>query len=83
MDLYKNHLDTEAQFEGAMFTHPTRSINLGPRKSAYTILESMNDKIDPEWEIIKSLKVSAKDTTVLLEAQGSVEELLNIILGKK
>lgn len=44
---------------------------------------SMNDKIDPEWEIIKSLKVSAKDTAVLLEAQGSVDELLNIILGKK
>lgn len=44
---------------------------------------SLNDKIDPNWEMVKSLKVSAKDTTVLLEAKGSVEEILNIIMGKK
>ncbi|MHA1746155.1 MAG: DNA polymerase II large subunit [Promethearchaeota archaeon] len=61
MVLYKNHLDTPAQFEGAMFTHPTRSINLGPRKSAYTILGSMNDKIEAQLylaDIIEAVDVS-------------------------
>lgn len=43
----------------------------------------MNDKIDPEWDIIKSLKVSAKGASVVLESQGSVEELLNLLMGKK
>ncbi len=44
---------------------------------------AMNEKIDPEWEIIKSLNVSAKGTTVVLQSQGSVEELLNVLMGKK
>jgi len=44
---------------------------------------SMNEKIDPEWDIIKSLKVTSKDTTVALESQGSIEELLNVLMGKK
>ncbi|MFC2160057.1 hypothetical protein ACFLRW_01055 [Acidobacteriota bacterium] len=44
---------------------------------------SMNDKIDPEWDIVKSLTVSTKGSAVLVESQGSVEELLNIILGKR
>jgi hypothetical protein len=43
---------------------------------------SMNDKIDPNWSIIKSLKVSSKGKNVVLESQGSVEELLNIIKKK-
>ena len=44
---------------------------------------SMNDKIDPNWDIVKSLKVSAKGSTVVLESQGTVKELLNIIMEKK
>jgi len=44
---------------------------------------SMNDKIDPDWDIIKSLSVSTKGTSVVLESQGSVEELLNIIKGQR
>ncbi len=43
----------------------------------------MNDKIDPEWEIIKSLKVSTRGATVVLESQGAVKELLNLLMKKK
>jgi len=61
MKIYKNFLDTPAQFEGAMFTHPTKSINLGPRKSAYTLLETMNDKIEAQLylaDIIEAVDVA-------------------------
>ncbi len=44
---------------------------------------SMNEKIDPEWDIVKSLNVTVKGTSVVLESQGSVEELLNLLMGKK
>ncbi len=62
---------------------PETAANMKSMVTGLKAFLSMNDKIDPNWEIIKSLQVSAKDTTVLLEAQGSVDELLNIIMGKK
>lgn len=62
---------------------PETATNLESMVTGLKAFLSMNDKIDPDWDIIKSLKVSAKGTTVVLESQGSVEELLNVLMGKK
>ena len=48
MDLFKDHLRTESQFEGSMYTHPTKSINLGPHKSAYSLFKTMDEKIESQ-----------------------------------
>ena len=53
MDIFKHHLRTESQFEGSMFTHPTKSINLGPHKSAYSLFTTMNEKIDSQLYLAK------------------------------
>ncbi|MHA1584957.1 MAG: DNA polymerase II large subunit [Promethearchaeota archaeon] len=55
MILYKDKLNTPAQYEGAMFTHPTSSINLGPKKSAYSLFETMNDKLDSQMYLAKTI----------------------------
>ncbi|MEE8376928.1 MAG: hypothetical protein V3R45_01025, partial [Candidatus Aminicenantaceae bacterium] len=60
---------------------PETATNMESMVTGLKAFLSMNDKIDPEWEIIKSLKVSTKDTSVVLESQGSVEELLNLLKG--
>ena len=62
---------------------PETATNMESMVTGLKAFLSMNDKIDPEWEIIKSLKVSAKGASVVLESQGSVEELLNLLMGKK
>jgi len=62
---------------------PETAANMESMVTGLKAFLSMNDKIDPEWDIVKSLTVSTKGTAVQLESQGSVEELLNIILGKK
>ncbi len=62
---------------------PETATNMESMVTGLKAFLSMNDKIDPEWEIIKSLKVSTKGTTVVLESQGSVEELLNLLRGNK
>ena len=62
MVLYKHKLDTPAQFEGAMFTHPTESINFGPRKSSYSLYETMKEKVESQLFLAKSiLAVDAQD----------------------
>ncbi len=53
MDIFEDHLRTEAQFEGSMFTHPTRSINIGPHKSAYSLFKTMNEKIESQLYLAK------------------------------
>lgn len=68
---------------GLQTDSPETATNMESMVTGLKAFLFMNDKIDPEWEIIKSLKVSTKDTTVVLESQGSVEELLNIIKGHK
>jgi DNA polymerase II large subunit len=62
MVLYKKKLGTEGQFEGCMFTHPTISINYGPHKSAYTVFETMGDKIESQLWLAKTIAaVDAQD----------------------
>ncbi len=62
---------------------PETATNMESMVTGLKAFLSMNDKIDPEWDIVKSLNVTVKGTSVVLESQGSVEELLNLVLGKK
>ncbi len=55
----KDRLDTEGQYEGLGFTHPTSSINDGPKTTAYKELGSMADKIAAQFELAK--KIAAVD----------------------
>jgi DNA polymerase II large subunit len=60
--LYKHVLNTEAQYEGCQFTHPTKNINLGPRKSAYTLFDTMEGKIESQLWLAKNIRsVNAQD----------------------
>ncbi len=58
---------------------PETATNMESMVTGLKAFLSMNDKIDPNWDIVKSLTVSAKGTSVVLKSQSSVEELLNII----
>lgn len=62
---------------------PETATNMESMVTGLKAFLSMNDKIDPNWDIVKSLNVSVKGTSVVLESQGSVEELLNLLMGKK
>ena len=53
MRIYKQVLNTPAQYEGCRFTHPTLSINLGPHKSAYTLFGTMEEKIESQLWLAK------------------------------
>ncbi|MHA1521518.1 MAG: DNA polymerase II large subunit, partial [Promethearchaeota archaeon] len=56
MKLFTDYLGTEAQFEGSNFTHPTKSINFGPRKSMYSVYETMVEKIDSQLYLAKTIQ---------------------------
>jgi len=62
---------------------PETATNMESMVTGLKAFLSMNEKIDPEWEIIKLLNVSVKGTSVVLESQSSVEEILNFLTGKK
>lgn len=62
---------------------PETATNMESMVSGLKAFLAMNEQIDPEWDIVKTLSVSKKDTAVELTAQGSVEELLHVFMGKK
>ncbi len=59
VETIKNRLGKVEQYEGAGFTHPTTSINEGPKNTAYTELGSMEDKITAQFALAK--KIAAVD----------------------
>ncbi|MEX2719268.1 MAG: DNA polymerase II large subunit [Candidatus Sigynarchaeota archaeon] len=59
VETVKDRLGTVGQYEGAGFTHPTTSINEGPKTTAYKELESMEDKIVAQFALAK--KIAAVD----------------------
>ena len=62
MDLVGGRIGTNLQYEGFGFTHDTYDINEGPYKSAYTLLETMSDKMIAQLELGKKLRaVDVKD----------------------
>jgi DNA polymerase II large subunit len=59
MDLVSGRIGTVLQFEGMSFTHQIRDISGGPISSAYTSLETMDDKL--RAQIALGIKIRAVD----------------------
>src|SRR3989338_9012764 len=56
IEIYKDRLKTEKQFEGLMFTHPTKNFNNGVICSAYKTIPTMQDKVLGQMEIAEQLR---------------------------
>ncbi len=56
IEIYKDRLNTEGQFEGLMFTHPTKNLNNGVICSAYKTIPTMQDKVLGQMEIAERLR---------------------------
>jgi len=42
---------------------------------------AMGEVVDPEWDLIKSLKIGVNGTKVILQSEGSMDEFIKVILG--
>ncbi|GAB4327537.1 MAG: hypothetical protein Kow0069_34440 [Promethearchaeota archaeon] len=58
MDVVKNRLGKKEQFEGFGFTHPTGSINAGPKVTSYKKLVSMENKLRAQMRIAKVVRAN-------------------------
>lgn len=58
IDLAKNRLGTPAQYEGFGFTHPTSSINDGPKVTAYKKFKTMGDKIESQMHLARIIRAN-------------------------
>ncbi|MBD3188759.1 DNA polymerase II large subunit, partial [Candidatus Bathyarchaeota archaeon] len=54
-----DRLGSERQYEGIGYTHPTTSINMGPKVTAYKKLQSMEEKILAQFALAR--KIAAVD----------------------
>jgi len=81
MDLVGGRIGTVLQYEGLGFTHEARHISEGPTSSAYTSLESMDDKLKAQIALgVKIRAVDAADVVhriitrhLLPDIQGSLK----------
>ncbi len=61
MNLVKNNLGTEEQYENIGYNIPTDDINEGPKTTAYKLYETMDDKIEAQLQLANIIKpVNAK-----------------------
>ena len=62
MDLIGGRIGTEKQYEGVGFTHDTADISEGPKRSSYSTLETMRDKMDAQLFLGRKIRaVDEKD----------------------
>lgn len=81
MDLVGGRIGTVLQYEGLGFTHQVDDISMGPTSSAYTSLESMDDKLRAQIALgVKIRAVDAADVVhriitrhLLPDIQGSLK----------
>lgn len=81
MDLVSGRIGTVLQYEGLSFTHDIRDISYGPTVSAYTALETMEDKLKAQIALgVKIRAVDAADVVhrvitrhLLPDIQGSLK----------
>ena len=64
MDLIRDRLTNEEQFYNFHFTHPTTDISLGPPRSSYSTLGTLNEKIDNQIDIAKKISAVNPDEVV-------------------
>ena len=81
MDLVSGRIGTVLQYEGLSFTHQMSDISNGPTTSAYTALESMDDKLSAQIALgVKTRAVDVDDMVhriitrhLLPDIQGSLK----------
>ena len=81
MDLVGGRIGTVLQYEGMGFTHEVADISEGPANSAYTALESMDDKLDAQLSLgVRIRAVDVQDVAyrvitrhLLPDIQGSLK----------
>lgn len=81
MDLVSSRIGTVLQYEGIGFTHHTSDISNGPTTSAYTSLETMDQKLSAQIELgVKTRAVDVSDMVhriitrhLLPDIQGSLK----------
>lgn len=56
MDMVGGRIGSLMQYEGLGFTHDTEDISAGPKRSAYTTLDSMMDKTDAQFELGRKIR---------------------------
>ena len=56
MDIVKNRLGTEKQYENIGYNLPTEDINSGPKTTAYKLHESMDEKIEAQLHLARIIK---------------------------
>jgi DNA polymerase II large subunit len=56
IDRVERRLGTPAQHEGFLFTHGTSDISAGPIESMYTMLGSMQDKLEAELRLAEQIR---------------------------
>jgi len=67
MDIVEDKLDTEHEFELVGFTHDTTNFDVGPRRSKYTTLKAMQEKVDKQMELGRKIRaVDEKDMATKL-----------------
>ncbi len=65
IDIVKHRFNSEARFQGFMFTVPTSNIAAGNRESMYTTLKRMTDKLNAQLNLAE--KIKAVDARVVAE----------------
>jgi DNA polymerase II large subunit len=65
MDMISKRIGSQRQYEGIGFTHDTKDISEGPKNSAYTTLETMQDKMEAQLELGKKIRaVDERDVAI-------------------
>ena len=73
---YSDWLNTEKQFEGAMFTHDTENFNNGVRCSAYKSIPSMQDKVLGQMKMAEKIRaVDENDVARLIIERHFIRDI--------
>ncbi len=62
---------------------PATAKNLVDMAQGLKAFLAMSDKVNPEWDVLKNLKIGMKGNTVLVESESSSEGFLKVLMGMK
>lgn len=62
---------------------PATAKNLVDMAQGLKAFLAMSDEVDPEWDLLKNLKIGIKGNMVLVESESSSENLLKVLMGMK
>lgn len=81
IDIIRNRLDSETQFNRFYFTHPTKIITIEEERSSYSTLETLQDKLNKQIEI--AIKIEAVDPIQVVSSVLNTHLLPDIIGNMK